>query len=205
MYSPQHTAWMGVLIVSPRKMPSISLPPFVRLKDFWQWPGGCVALETLDSARRQDQHAVCCLTTEDFLPGVGNNVELGEIERLGRMRPMWRHRSSSRFGHRAIQSACGTRTPDVVPFQVNTTSRAGSMRREIRQFAIVGLDAAHIFELQLIDDIVDPTLAESSPRRACRCLWRPKGSTVQSRQRLCRMPARCRSDDRQVPRRIPAG
>ena len=36
----------------------------------------------------------------------------------------------------AIQSPSGTRTPEVVPFQVNTTSRAGSTCVEVGQLAV---------------------------------------------------------------------
>ena len=40
---------------------------------------------------------------------------------------------------RAIQSPLGTRTPEVVPFQVNSTSRLKSTLTEIGQPAVLGL------------------------------------------------------------------
>ena len=65
----------------------------------------------------------------------------------------------------AIQSASGTRTPDVVPFQVKMTSRAEIDLGEIRQSTVSGLHGAHVAELQLFDDIDDPILAEGLPRQ----------------------------------------
>ena len=62
-----------------------------------------------------------------------------------------------------MKSAFGTRTPEVVPFQVKTTSRSKSIVDEIRQLAIVGLDRAGIGKLQLLDDIGDPAGAETLP------------------------------------------
>ena len=41
-----------------------------------------------------------------------------------RRRPRWRRRSSAPSRSAGIQSPSGTRTPEVVPFQVKTTSRA---------------------------------------------------------------------------------
>ena len=63
----------------------------------------------------------------------------------------------------AIQSAFGTRTPDVVPFQVKTTSREKSTLAKIGQLTVSGLDDAHVAELQLLDDIDHPILAEGFP------------------------------------------
>ena len=50
----------------------------------------------------------------------------------------------------AIQSAFGTRTPEVVPFQVNTTSLAGSTLDEIGQFAVRRLEHRDVLELELL-------------------------------------------------------
>ena len=60
----------------------------------------------------------------------------------------------------AIQSAFGTRTPDVVPFQVNTTSLAGSTLRQVGQFAVAGFKGRDILEFEFFDNVVDPALAE---------------------------------------------
>ena len=65
------------------------------------------------------------LATQRLLPGERHHIELCEIERL---RESGRRRVADReaFAVALIQSALGTRTPDVVPFQVKTMSEAGS-------------------------------------------------------------------------------
>ena len=64
----------------------------------------------------------------------------------------------------AIQSASGTRTPEVVPFQVKTTSRVlVSTLREVGQLAVRRLDDAGVRELELLDHVRDPALAEALP------------------------------------------
>ena len=62
-----------------------------------------------------------------------------------------------------MKPASGTRTPEVVPFQVKTTSRRKVDGREIGQFAVIGLDAPDIRQLQLLDHIGDPAGAERFP------------------------------------------
>ena len=57
----------------------------------------------------------------------------------------------------------GTRTPEVVPFQVKTTSRSKSTVDEIGKLAVIGIELADIRELQLLDDIGDPAGAEAFP------------------------------------------
>ena len=59
---------------------------------------------------------------ERLLPGEGDHIELRPIEPLRETQLTSRRRSSDPVGFEAIQSPFGTRTPDVVPFQVNTTS-----------------------------------------------------------------------------------
>jgi hypothetical protein len=82
-------------------------------------------LEPLDGAGREDQHAVRRLPAHGLLPGVGGDVDLGEIDRLGedRGRGIAEGEPAALGG---IQSPLGTRTPDVVPFQVKSTSRSKS-------------------------------------------------------------------------------
>ena len=65
----------------------------------------------------------------------------------------------------AIKSPFGTRTPDVVPFQVKTTSLDQSTLAKIGQFAVAGLEHGRVLELQLLDDVVDPAFAEGFPRQ----------------------------------------
>ena len=62
----------------------------------------------------------------------------------------------------AIQSPSGTRTPLVVPFQVNTTSLAGSMPVEVRDLAVIGGPDLGV-ELELLGDVGDPAVAEALP------------------------------------------
>ena len=56
-------------------------------------PGGRVALQPGHGAGRQDQHAVRGLAAERLLPGEGDDIELGPVERPGRRRRWWRRRS----------------------------------------------------------------------------------------------------------------
>ena len=56
----------------------------------------------------------------------------------------------------AIQSPFGTRTPEVVPFQVKTTSRVEIDLAEVGQLAVVGLDGARVLELELLDHVGHP-------------------------------------------------
>src|SRR5690606_10629075 len=51
-------------------------------EDFWQRPGGRIALETLYRARAEDQHPVPTLAAQNLLPGEGDDIELFEIEAL---------------------------------------------------------------------------------------------------------------------------
>ena len=77
----------------------------------------------------------------------------------------------------AIQSAFGTRTPDVVPFQVKTTSLAGSTFARSGSSPYAGLECGDVLELELLDDVVDPTLAERFPgneRHWARAKQRPE-------------------------------
>ena len=62
----------------------------------------------------------------------------------------------------AIQSASGTRTPLVVPFQVKTMSLAGSMPAKVGDLAIIGGADVGV-ELELLGDVGDPAGAEAFP------------------------------------------
>ena len=67
----------------------------------------------------------------------------------------------------AIQSPFGTRTPEVVPFQVKTTSESKSTFARSGSSPYGALAArVDVLELQLLDDVGDPAFAESSPRPA---------------------------------------
>ena len=91
-----------------------------------QRPRRLVALEPLHRARGQDEHAVRRLAAQRLLPGERHHIELGPVERLGEGGRGGVADGQAFAARRLIQSALGTRTPEVVPFQVKTMSDAGS-------------------------------------------------------------------------------
>ena len=95
-------------------------------EDLRQRPGRLVGLEPLDGARRKDQHAVLRLAAQHLLPGEGDDIELVERRAAARRRREVASQIVSPSRSAGIQSPSGTRTPDVVPFQVKTTSRSKS-------------------------------------------------------------------------------
>ena len=62
-----------------------------------------------------------------------------------------------------MKSAEGTRTPDVVPFQMKTTSREKIDGGEVGQLAVGRHVRTRIGDLQLAQDVGDPVLAEGFP------------------------------------------
>jgi hypothetical protein len=148
------------LIVSPLKMPSISLPPLVRRKIFGSGQAACSfpaarrrggsgsachapPRRPAPSARRRSSHRAC--------PRAGPCAKAAEVASQI-VRPA---RSAG------IASPFGTRTPEVVPFQVKTTSRSKSSApdRRSRHRAVVTVGV----ELQLLDHVGDPAGAEAFP------------------------------------------
>ena len=101
------------------------------------------------------------LAAEHLLPGEGGDIDLVQSMSYAKRREVASAKlRPSRSA--AIQSPLGTRTPLVVPFQVNTTSLArstavevGKLRRNRRR--IVGV------ELELLDRVGHPALAEALP------------------------------------------
>ena len=61
-----------------------------------------------------------------------------------------------------IQSALGTRTPEVVPFQVKTMSVSDRPWRD-RESRHSRVQLGDVLELQFLDDVADPALAEGFP------------------------------------------
>ena len=53
----------------------------------------------------------------------------------------------------AIQSPSGTRTPEVVPFQVNTIVAAEIGLGHVGQFAVSGFDDPDVVQLELLGDV----------------------------------------------------
>jgi hypothetical protein len=114
----------GVLIVSPRKRPSLSLPFAVSRKIFGNGQGG-VQLSSRSTARGDSASMPCAasppstfcqdqVTTSSFSQGSAMAKAAEVASQM--VRPL-------RSGR--IHSPSGTRTPEVVPFQVKTTSRLG--------------------------------------------------------------------------------
>ena len=104
----------------------VDLAALGHAEDLRQRPRRRVALQPGHGARRQNQHAVRGLAAERLLPGEGDDIELGPVERLGeRGRGRVADRQALRGRPRSSRHSA-TRTPEVVPFQVKTTSLAGS-------------------------------------------------------------------------------
>ncbi len=150
----------GVLIVSPLKMPSISLPPEVRRKIFGSGQAGLVGQQPLDGARRQRQHAVRRLAAQHLLPGPGHDIELV---------PRQRHREGGRGGVADRQALAVGGDPVAVG---NAHARGGAVpgehhvaceidRGEVGQLAVGRLQHARIRQLELLDDVVRPAGAEA--------------------------------------------
>ena len=140
----------------------VELAALGHAEDLRQRPRRRVAFEPLDRARRQHDHAVRGLAAQRLLPGEGHDIELVPIERLRESR---RGGVADREPARSalIQSALGTRTPEVVPFQVNTTSRGRIDLGEIGQRAVGRLEHGDVLELELLLDVADPAFAERFP------------------------------------------
>lgn len=62
-----------------------------------------------------------------------------------------------------IQSAFGTRTPEVVPFQVKTTSDFRIDLGEVGDLTVSRVELGDVLELQFLDDVADPALAKGFP------------------------------------------
>ena len=85
-----------------------------------------VAFEPRDGARREDQHAVRRLAAQRLLPGEGRRHRASANRAPARTRPRWRRRWSGPRGRRRSSRRSARARPEVVPFQVNTMSCAGS-------------------------------------------------------------------------------
>src|SRR5690606_12125604 len=115
-----------------------------------------------NSAGRQDQNAVGSFTAEGLLPGEGDNVELGEVELLGK---------GSRGSVADGQAFAVRRNPVSVG---NADARGGAVPGEddvtgevdlgeVRQFAIRGFEDADVVELELRLHVGAPACAERFP------------------------------------------
>jgi len=151
----------GVLIVSPSKIPSISCRPW-SCGRLGQRPGRLVGLEPLDRARAEDDHAVRRLAASAFCQekvvtssfGQSRSCANAARSRRRSSSPCDRRRSISRRG-RARPRSCRSSEDDVV-IEIDLS--------EIGQLAVGRLQRARVGELELLDDVGDPAVAEAFPR-----------------------------------------
>src|SRR5437899_7259677 len=117
----------GVLIVSPRNTPSISLPFAVSRKSFGSGQGG-EWLSSRSTARGDIASTPCPPSPpNDFCQDHVATSSLSHGSRIAKTAEVASQIVKPRRSS-AIQSPFGTRTPEVVPFHGKTTSRAGSTR-----------------------------------------------------------------------------
>src|SRR5438128_191387 len=108
-------------MVEPSKISSLILPPLVMRKIFGNGRGG-LKLSSRSTARGDSQIMPCAAPPPSTF--CQENVTTSSLLQSSR----WANAAevasqiASPARSAAIQSALGTRTPEVVPFQVNTTS-----------------------------------------------------------------------------------
>ena len=99
-----------------------------------QRPRRRCALQPVDRARRQREHAVRRLAAQHLLPGPGHHIEPVPGQRHGEGGGGGVADRQALRAPAGIQAPSGgRRTPEVVPFQANTTSRDQIDRREVGQ------------------------------------------------------------------------
>ena len=152
----------GVLMVSPWKMPSMSLPLEVRRKTLGRGRSGGEGLQPLDGAGPEHQDAVRGLAAHDLLPGEGGHVQAVPGQRLG-------ERGRGRVADReplaippGLSNEAGTRTPEggAVPGEHHVAVPVEG--REVHDAPVVGAVDPGV-EPELLDGVRDPALAEALP------------------------------------------
>ncbi|MEH2475460.1 hypothetical protein V1284_006904 [Nitrobacteraceae bacterium AZCC 2299] len=102
------------------------------------------------------------LAAQRLLPGEGDDIELGPVERLReRRRGGVANRQAFTIGLDPVGIGHAHAGGGAVPGEDDVGSRIGLA--EIRDFAIAGMQLGDIPELQFLDDIADPALAEGFP------------------------------------------
>src|SRR6516225_3971630 len=116
----------GVLMVSPTKMPSLSLPPLVIRKSFGIGHGGLQ--DSIRVTARGDKISMPCAASPPSTFCHENVVasSFGQSSACAKAAEV-ASQIVSLVRSAAIQSPSGTRAPEVVPFQVKTISLAGSI------------------------------------------------------------------------------
>ena len=131
-------------------------------EDFRDRPGRRVALQACDGARREDQHAVRGFAAEHLLPGEGEDIDLVPGDLL-------RKHGRGRIDERKPFAICGNPVAvghahargGAVPGEEHVAAEIDL--GEVGQLAVVGLDGAQVFQLELLGGIRHPALAEAFP------------------------------------------
>ena len=107
------------------------------------------------------------------------------------VRPLRSAGIQSAFGH---AHARGRAVPgeDHVAVEIDLSPDRAARRRRASMLA-------HVGELQLLDDVGDPAVAEALPGEHVDAALRRAATTAPSRPRRCRRPARCRCGSRPAP------
>ena len=124
---------------------------------------GRVGLQPLHGARGEDEHAVRGLPAQHFLPGIGDDIELVPLQRLGEGgRGGVADRDSITLGADPVRVRHAHAGRGAVPGEDDVAIRLRG--GQVRQLAIFALERAQIIQIQLFDGVGDPVLAEGLPR-----------------------------------------
>ena len=138
------------------------LAAFSHAENLRQRPRRRVAFKPRDCARREDEHAVRGFAAQRLLPGEGHDVELRPFQQL---RECGRGRVADGEASAVGGDPIGTRNAHArrcsVPSENDVASRIDLC--QVGQVAVPGLECGDVLELELVDDVVDPTLAERFP------------------------------------------
>ena len=138
------------------------LAPLGEAEDLRQRPCRRIGLEPLGRARAQNNHAVRRFPAQDFLPGEGRDVELWPVQIL---REGGRRRVADRQALAIGGNPVGVGHPDArgraIPRENDVVIKIDL--RQVGQFAIGRLHSAGVPDLELLDDVGDPSLAEAFP------------------------------------------
>ena len=152
----------GVLMVEPSKIEPSSLPVLRQPEDLRQRPRRRVRLEPRD-ARGESASMPCAASPPStFCQLQVTTSSLREVDRPSRTPPRWRRTARARRARAESSRAFGTRTPDVVPFQVKITSRSKSTAARSGSEPY-GAESTRASRLELLGRVGRPLLAEALP------------------------------------------
>ncbi len=140
----------------------VELAALGHAEDFRQRPGRLVGLEPLDRARREHQHAVRGLAAQRLLPGEGHDIELRPVERLReRRRGGVADGQALAVGADPVGIGHAHAGGGAVPGEDDVGGRIDL--GEIGDLAVSRVQLGDVLELQFLDDVADPALAEGFP------------------------------------------